>query len=251
MSSEETRPFERVARYYEVLANARKRLERESPLLSEVFERAPGERVLDLACGTGMHAFWFAQQGASVTATDLSEGMIAYARSHRAHERVDYRAGDMRTPPAGTWDLAICMGNSLSLLIAEADLRRVFSRVGERLSRSGLFLFQVLNYGRPDARQPRHRVEDALLPEGKLVAVKNLVPVGNYTLLALNFFVEEEQGRFQSAVDTAVLRHWSQDELIALARESALETEGLYGGFRGEPFETSVSPDLIVLLRKV
>lgn len=242
--------FERIAQYYEALANAPRRLEREGPFLRETLARAPGNRVLDLACGTGLHALWFAEQHADVTAIDLSAAMIAYARTHRAHERIDYRVCDMRTPPHGTWDLIVSLGNSLCLLEAEDDLRCVFLNVRERLSAEGRFLFQILNYGRSEAQEPRHRIETAALPEGKLTAVKNLVPAGNRTLLALNFFVEDAQSRFESVADTAVLRNWTKDVLLPLAWENALEPAGLFGGFAGEPFEPETSPDLIVLLRK-
>lgn len=249
-AQQEGKAFGRIAHYYEVLANAERRLYRESPLLRMVLQLAPGNRVLELACGTGLHALWFAQQGADVTATDLSEAMIAYARQHRPHERIQYLVHDMRTPPHGIWDLAVCLGNSLSLLVTEEDLRQCFARVGERLSPGGLFLFQVLNYGRTGAQQPRHRVEDAMLPEGKLIAVKNLVPVGDYTLLALNFFVEEGGGRFRSTVDTAILRHWTKEGLFTLASENGLAPVHFFGGFNEEVFDASSSPDFIALLRR-
>lgn len=46
-------------------------------LLAEVSR--PGERVLDLACGTGEDALWLAQQGRRVVATDGSGQMLAVA----------------------------------------------------------------------------------------------------------------------------------------------------------------------------
>lgn len=250
MCPEKEASFERVAHFYEVLANAEKRLQRESGLLRGVLQQAPGHRVLDLACGTGVHALWFAREGAEVTATDLSDGMIAYARKQRPHARIDYCVSDMRTPPEGVWDLAVSMGNSLSLLVTEDDLSQVFERVSARLGPGGLFFFQVLNYSRPEAQRPRHRIEEATLPEGRLTAIKNLVPVGEFTLLALNFFVEEGGGRFQSNVDTAVLRHWTKEDLIAVAGESALAPVDFWGGFDGEGFDPSNSADLIALFKK-
>ena len=40
-----------------------------------------GSRILDLACGTGTDAFWFAQHGYTVHGIDISDGML-----ERAHE---------------------------------------------------------------------------------------------------------------------------------------------------------------------
>lgn len=41
-----------------------------------------GSRILDLACGTGTDAFWFAQHGYTVHGIDISDGML-----ERAHEK--------------------------------------------------------------------------------------------------------------------------------------------------------------------
>jgi SAM-dependent methyltransferase len=40
-------------------------------------ELAPGARLLDLGCGTGIDALWFARKGYRVVATDWSPGMVA------------------------------------------------------------------------------------------------------------------------------------------------------------------------------
>ena len=110
--------FHTIAEYYEVLSDSEARLRREGPFLAECLERAPGRRVLDVACGTGLHAEFFANLGAEVAALDLSAEMIAHARERRPHPAIHYAAGDMREPPTGPWDLAVCLGNSLSLLEA-------------------------------------------------------------------------------------------------------------------------------------
>jgi hypothetical protein len=113
-----------------------------------------------------------------------------------------------------------------------------------------LFLFQVLNYARSEAQQPRHRVERRSLSQGELIAVKSLLPHGKYTLLALDFFLEKGPGRFETAGDTAVLRNWSREGLEDLAREAGLEPLESYGGFDRAPFDPSASADLIALLGK-
>ena len=48
-------------------------------------------RVLDVACGTGMHAVALAQRGYSVVGADLSAGMIERARANAAAEEVNVR----------------------------------------------------------------------------------------------------------------------------------------------------------------
>jgi SAM-dependent methyltransferase len=52
---------------------------------------APGDRVLDLGCGTGGDAVWLARRGCRVTAIDGSAAMLAVARAKAAREAVEDR----------------------------------------------------------------------------------------------------------------------------------------------------------------
>ena len=69
-----------------------------------------GLAVLDLGCGTGRHALWLASSGASVTALDFSEGMLAQAGAKPGAEAIRFLAHDLHHPlpfPAGTFDLVV------------------------------------------------------------------------------------------------------------------------------------------------
>src|ERR1700759_3587559 len=52
--------------------------------LVEAVDPRPGQRVLDVATGTGLVAFAVASKGAEVTALDQSEDMLAGARRRAA-----------------------------------------------------------------------------------------------------------------------------------------------------------------------
>jgi SAM-dependent methyltransferase len=64
--------------------------------VAEAMNVQPGERVLDLGCGTGGVAEAIARPGVTVVGIDLAPGLIEIARA-RAAERglsIDYRVGD-------------------------------------------------------------------------------------------------------------------------------------------------------------
>jgi SAM-dependent methyltransferase len=75
-----------------------------APVHDELVDRlavAPGDRVLDLATGTGEVAFRAARAGATVTAIDLAEPMIGKAR-RRAEEEglvISFDLGDVEYLP--------------------------------------------------------------------------------------------------------------------------------------------------------
>jgi SAM-dependent methyltransferase len=82
----------------------------EEPLLRAAVGDVRGLSVLDLGCGTGRHAIWLAGRGASVTAVDFSDGMLAKARGKPGAGAIRFVAHDLHDPlpfPPGTFDLVV------------------------------------------------------------------------------------------------------------------------------------------------
>ncbi len=63
----------------------------------------PGERILDLATGTGWTSRLVAKRGAAVTGTDIAADLLAAARDRARAEGldIDYRVGDAEELPFG------------------------------------------------------------------------------------------------------------------------------------------------------
>jgi SAM-dependent methyltransferase len=80
------------------------------PVLAEVAAMKPGDRVLDVACGTGVLAREAADRvgpTGRVTGLDLNEAMLAVAR--RLRSEIDWRQGDAAKLPfeEGTFDVVV------------------------------------------------------------------------------------------------------------------------------------------------
>ncbi|HMA47186.1 MAG TPA: class I SAM-dependent methyltransferase, partial [Frankiaceae bacterium] len=79
----------------------------------------PGSRIVDVPCGSGRHTLALAARGHCVTGIDISTEAIAHARRAAADARLDVELvlADMReVPRGGSFDAAICMGNSFGYL---------------------------------------------------------------------------------------------------------------------------------------
>jgi len=70
----------------------------EEPVVREALGEVRGVSVLDLGCGTGRHALSLAAAGASVTAVDFSEGMLAEARRKPGASAVRFVVHDLHRP---------------------------------------------------------------------------------------------------------------------------------------------------------
>ena len=94
-----------------------------------------GLTLLDLGCGTGRHAVWLAEAGASVTAVDFSPAMLAEAQRKPGAATIHFVAHDLHRPlpfTDATFDLVV------SGLVLEhlGDLGAFFAEV-RRTLRSG------------------------------------------------------------------------------------------------------------------
>jgi SAM-dependent methyltransferase len=71
---------------------------------------AHGNRVLDVACGTGALSKALARAGANVIGMDASEGYLAGARRYRHHPSITYELGDIRQMrfDDDSFDAAVC-----------------------------------------------------------------------------------------------------------------------------------------------
>jgi demethylmenaquinone methyltransferase / 2-methoxy-6-polyprenyl-1,4-benzoquinol methylase len=129
--------FDRVAVRYDlandVLSLGQDRFWRRAVMAA--VEPSPGQRVLDLAAGTGTSSEPFARSGCFVAATDISLGMLGVGQQRRPH--LAFVAGDALQLPYATDSFdAVTMSfglrNTSDPVTACAEMRRV-TKPGGRL----------------------------------------------------------------------------------------------------------------------
>lgn len=277
--------FQRMGNVYRLLVDEKARAEREGPMLLAVAEmarragggrlRATGAtRVLDLACGTGIHARLLGRTGYAVTALDSSAAMLAEARRFANPASVTYAPADLLEPLAGTGRpvarpaaLALLLGNTLSVFASDADLRAVFRHVGAVLLPGGLLLVQTLNYARLRRSGGSAVVRHGRLRGRETVVTKSLQPLddGRRVLLTLAA-AQAPAGRrgtakappqgpdsgaacegWTTAADSTVLRALAPEEIVSAARETGLRLREAWGGPAREPFDEEKSTDFVAL----
>ncbi len=99
------------------------------------FNLQPGHKVLDLMCGYGRHAIALAKRGINVTAVDNLGDYIEEIKlaAEKDNLPITVSRSDVLTYSiAGSFDLAICMGNSLNFF-NEADTTKLLTNISAHL----------------------------------------------------------------------------------------------------------------------
>lgn len=127
------------------------RAEAEVEFIAKLLELGEGERILDVACGSGRHGILLQEAGHQVTGIDLSPRVLRMAREtwdarHRGERGPTWMPGDMRwLPTTGPHDAALLLDHSFGLFDDDAEHLRVLSSLCDTLRPGGRLLLQLHN----------------------------------------------------------------------------------------------------------
>jgi SAM-dependent methyltransferase len=143
----------------------------EVDFLEEHLGLRPGARVVDVPCGSGRHTLALAARGHRVTGLDISAEAIGHARRAAEAAGLDVtlvRAEMREVAHHGTFDAAICLGNSFGYLDAAGT--RAFARALAAAVRPGGGLVVDFNLA-AESVLPGHTGGPRTLEVGDITAV--------------------------------------------------------------------------------
>ena len=237
------------------------RIEREWPLLREVFRSAPSKRLLDLGCGTGEHARFLGDKGFEVVGVDRSEKQLEEAR-REAVPNVRFLTGDLATVAEidgladgdRAFDGAICLGNTLPHLTESDEVARMAAGLRRLVRPDGVLLIQILNYERILENNERHlpinfRPQDG---GGELVFLRLMQPEADgyvvFCPTSLRFRPDSKTPVEVVSSRRVRLRGWRRDELVEVFTQAGFDRNEVYGGFDRQAYDPHTSRDLVLIL---
>lgn len=141
--------FNKYSTYYNLLYKDKDYVGESDYVAGKIYRAAPyAKSVLELGCGTGLHAALLAGKGWRVHGIDLSDSMIASAEANRVELSDDvasllsFANGDVRSYRFNEYcDVVISLFHVASYQTSNQDLDNFMATAATHLHRGGVFVF--------------------------------------------------------------------------------------------------------------
>jgi SAM-dependent methyltransferase len=197
-----------------------------------------GDRVLDIACGTGKSFQPLARRGYRITACDISPRMVEIARAKAPEAAISVE--DMRElPRLGRFDLITCLDDAVNYLLSEDALEGFLDGVARNLAADGIAVFDVnsLKLYREDFRQDWVADDPRGFIAWTCASDAEVIPGAR---VAATVYVFSPRGDdWVRSVSRHEQRHWPRSAIERAAANASLRIAAVHGQHRGARIEPS------------
>jgi D-alanyl-D-alanine dipeptidase len=246
--------YDNLAGSYDRMISWKRRLKRERPFFARIFKEYRVKRILDTACGTGMHAAAFHDWGYYVVGTDISAPMIEKSRENAGHREIEFIQASFTElgKTEGLFDAVTCLGNSLPHVLSDEELDASLSNMFDALIPGGVAVIHQNNYDRILASQERF-MPLAHMPKAGDGSEYLFLRFFDFRddLLGFNVItLTKTKGEWTMSSEASTHRALTREMLCGRLEKTGFEVCGVYGGYPAEPFDKLASDNLIVVARK-
>ncbi|MCC7351136.1 MAG: class I SAM-dependent methyltransferase [Phycisphaerales bacterium] len=240
--------FDDLTDVYEAMIDWPKRLANDEPFFRRLFEQYQVGKLVDVACGTGRHAAMFHGWGLEVRGVDISQNMLDRARRQFGEsDRLKWEVGNFEQPiePAGSFDAALCLGNSPALAGSVEAVGRLVGNLLAAVRPGGVVVMQVMNVWKlpdgPCVWQKIIRNQDRLI-------IKGVHRCGERGFVELLVGSPDDPATMKT--DSFQFLGLKPGDLRPAAISAGADEVVFHGNHQNKPYDPSSSPDLIMVARK-
>ncbi|HEX5593446.1 MAG TPA: class I SAM-dependent methyltransferase [Solirubrobacterales bacterium] len=211
-------------------------------------EGLQGNRMLDVACGTGFSFITLLERGFQVTGCDVSPAMIEAARA-KVGDRAELHVADMRElPDLGEFDLIWSINSAMNYLLSSDELTAALAGMRRNLAPQGLLLFDLMSL---KTARTFFTDEFPVEQEGKKFRWKGLLRPGEVVSGQVGGGHLEEAGK-ANPVDLHRMRHFAEPEVLAAIEAAGLDCVRVLGENDGdlhEKLDEETEPTAVYICR--
>jgi len=223
--------YKQLADYYDEIyhfKNYQKEAEKIETLIQQ-YKKSSGNRLLDVACGTGSHIAYLRQHYV-VEGLDFSPEMLRLAR--KKHPEVVFHRGDMTAFKLDNrFDVITCLFSAIGHVKTKVRMRRAVRNMASHLQSGGLV---ILEPWITPSNFKKGLVSFTFVdkPDLKIARINITKARGPISTLEFHFLIGTPN-KVQHIVDRELLGLWTHQEYLDAFRDVGLEVvydaEGLMG----------------------
>jgi ubiquinone/menaquinone biosynthesis C-methylase UbiE len=155
------------------------------------YKRSDGNRLLDVACGTGTHA-GLLREHYSVEGTDFNANMLKVAR--QKHPQLRFTRADMRDLDLGRqFDVVTCLFSAIGYMKTKTELQKAIQSMSLHLLPGGVLLVEP--WFTPEQWSMGHVATNLVdKPDTKIVRMSHSGMKGKTSLLDFHYLVGTSKG---------------------------------------------------------
>jgi len=216
--------FLKYSEYYDLLYSDKNYQQEVNYIVDIIQKELPNAKtILDLGCGTGVHANLLAEKGYHVTGIDLSDKMISIAnnslknRYNKNKEKLHFEVGDIRKIRKDKkFDVVISLFHVFSYLNSNNDVIEGMQTIKSHLKKNGICLFDFWYGSGVLTSLPTTRVKRLENSEIKLLRIAEPKHYPNDNIVEVNFnlFIHDKNNVLDFSLnETHSMRYFFKPEL--------------------------------------
>lgn len=226
--------FDTYSQYYDLLYKDKNYASETDYVDSLIQKYSPNaSTILELGCGTGIHASKFAEKKYTVVGIDKSESMLQRAELLKSKlpnsisQKLSFSKGDIRTfEIEQKFDAVISLFHVMSYMILDSDLTDAIQTAKKHLNENGIFIFDCWHgpavlYDRPVSRLKKFENDTILVNRNatpKINLERRIVDV-NFDISIVNKIT----GNKSNLNEVHAMRYLFSEELDLLMKQNGLQ----------------------------
>jgi SAM-dependent methyltransferase len=217
----------------------------------------PTSRVLELACGTGSHAFALEKFGYELVSTDYSADMLAVAigKARQIGSAVQFRQQDMTTLdlPDEPFDAAVCLFDSIGYVITNRRIKQALDGLHQHLKENAIFVFEFWHAAAMIPHYDPVRVRSWQRSDGQVVRVSETsLNVATQTCdVTYTVYELSNNGAHSSFKEKQTNRYFLLQEMDHLLSSAGFELLKSFSGFKNDTTITTETWHVIAVARRL
>lgn len=221
--------YKELAKYYDLIYSW-KDYENEAVKISELikkYKKSGGNKLLDVACGTGKHIEYF-RKNFSCAGIDLNEEMIDIARNNMIG--VSFNQADMINFNLNdTYDVILCLFSSIGYVKTYENLEKTIINFANHLKTAGIVIIEpwftksTYRVGLPG--MTTYDGEDIKIARLNTTKVEN-----NLSIMEMHHLIVERDKDVKYFVDRHEVGLFETDRFLKIMKNSGFKAEFLIDG---------------------